>query len=352
MLQTPHGRIETPVFMPVGTTGTVKALPHEFLEQLGASIILGNTYHLYLRPGHELIRSLGGLHRFISWPRAILTDSGGYQIFSHQSLRSISEEGVEFRSHLDGSYHLLTPEKVIEIQEGLGADIMMVLDECTPYPVTRPEAKESMRRSMRWALRCKNSHKESPQALFGIVQGSVFPDLREESLERLCEMGFSGIALGGFSVGEPKRLMYELIERLCSLMPEAKPRYIMGVGTPLDLIFCVKQGADMFDCVLPTRNGRNGMLYTSQGTISIKNARYREDPAPPDPECRCFVCRRYNRAYLRHLYVSGEILSSILSSYHNLHFYLDLMGQIRESITLNTLSQLEEKFRERYVASP
>ena len=351
VLETSHGAVETPVFMPVGTAGTVKALPHEFLEQLRASIILGNTYHLSLRPGHESIRALGGLHQFISWPRAILTDSGGYQVFSHQALRRISEEGVEFQSHLDGSYHFLTPERAIEIQQGLGADVMMVLDECIPYPVTRREAEESMCRSMRWALRCKNSQKEGTQELFGIVQGSVFFDLRRQSLEQICGMDFSGIALGGFSVGEPKTLMYELMERICPSVPEAKPCYVMGVGTPLDLIFCVRQGVDMFDCVLPTRNGRNGTLYTSLGKISIKNARYREDPAPPDPECDCFVCRRYSRAYLRHLYVSGEILSSILNSYHNLHFYLDLMRQIRESIALNSLSQLEKKFRERYTAS-
>lgn len=350
ILETPHGAVHTPVFMPVGTAGTVKALPHEFLEQLDVHILLANAYHLYLRPGHQVIRALGGLHRFISWPRPILTDSGGYQVFSHQALRKISEEGVEFQSHLDGSYHFLTPEKSIEIQEALGPDIVMVFDDCTPYPVTENEARESMHRSLRWARRCQKAHQDSSQALFGIVQGSVFLEVRKESLQQVSEMGFHGIALGGFSVGEPKLLMYELVEQLAPLMPEDKPRYLMGVGTPLDLFFAVRQGVDMFDCVLPTRNARNGTLYTAEGKLSIKNVRYRDDDQPPHPDCQCLVCRRYSRAYLRHLYMSGEILSSVLNTFHNLFFYLDLMRKIRESIALNSLTEFERKFRDCYTA--
>ncbi|MFQ5928284.1 MAG: tRNA guanosine(34) transglycosylase Tgt [Acidobacteriota bacterium] len=348
VLQTPHGDIETPVFVPVGTAGTVKAMPHELLEKLDARIILANTYHLYLRPGQEVIRRQGGLHRFMSWNRVILTDSGGYQVFSHQALRKITEEGVEFQSHLDGSYHFISPEKSIEIQQTLGSDIIMVFDECTPYPVTEYQARESMRRSVRWAQRCKSAYQGGRQALFGIVQGSVFFELRKESLERLCEIDFAGLALGGFSVGEPKLLMYEMIEHLNGLMPGNKPRYLMGVGTPLDLLSCVKQGMDMFDCVLPTRNARNGTLFTSVGRISIKNARYRDDEGPLDPNCKCLVCRRYSRSYLRHLYISGEIVSSILNTYHNVFFYLDFMRKIRNSIALNSLSELEERFREQY----
>ncbi|MDA2930380.1 tRNA guanosine(34) transglycosylase Tgt [Acidobacteria bacterium AH-259-O06] len=348
VLQTPHGDIETPVFVPVGTAGTVKAMPHELLEKLDARIILANTYHLYLRPGQEVILRQGGLHRFMSWNRAILTDSGGYQVFSHQALRKITEEGVEFQSHLDGSYHFISPEKSIQIQQTLGSDIIMVFDECTPYPVTEREARESMRRSVRWAQRCKSAYQGGRQALFGIVQGSVFFELRKESLERLCEIDFAGLALGGFSVGEPKLLMYEMIEHLNGLMPGNKPRYLMGVGTPLDLLSCVKQGMDMFDCVLPTRNARNGTLFTSVGRISIKNARYRDDEGPLDPNCKCLVCRRYSRSYLRHLYISGEIVSSILNTYHNVFFYLDFMRKIRNSIALNSLSELEERFREQY----
>ncbi len=351
LLQTSHGSVETPVFMPVGTAATVKAVPQEFLERLGVSILLANTYHLHLRPGVETIRNSHGLHRFMSWRRPILTDSGGYQVFSHQALRKISEEGVEFQSHIDGTYHFFSPEKSIELQQVLGADIITVLDECIPYPVMEREARDSMRRSIRWARRCKNAHRENSQTLFGIVQGGVFFDLRRESLERLCEIDFPGLALGGFGVGEPRLIMYELIERLGCLMPVNKPRYVMGVGTPLDLISCVKQGIDMFDCVLPTRNARNGTVYTSFGKISLKNSRYRNDENPLDSECECFVCRRYSRAYLRHLYVSGEILSSLLNTYHNLYFYLDLMREIRESIALNSLEDLEKKLTEQYSAS-
>lgn len=351
ILHTPHGDVGTPVFMPVGTAGAVKAMPHEWLEKLGARILLANTYHLYLRPGEEVVRNHRGLHEFMSWNRAILTDSGGYQVFSHRALRKISEEGVEFRSHLDGSRHFISPERSIEIQQCLGSDIMMVFDDCTPYPVTEREANESMRRSLRWAARCRDVHGNDEQALFGIVQGSVFFELRKQSLEQLCEMGFAGLALGGFSVGEPKLLMHEIVERLSMLMPEDQPRYLMGVGTPLDLLLCVKHGMDLFDCVLPTRNARNGTLFTSVGRVSIKNAGYRGDQGPLDPNCDCLVCRRYSRSYLRHLYTSGEILASLLNTYHNLYFYLDLMGKIRESIALDSLSELEKEFRERYECS-
>ncbi len=351
VITTAHGQIETPVFMPVGTAGTVKAMPHQFLEELKADVILANTYHLYLRPGPETIQGQGGLHRFMSWDRAILTDSGGYQVFSHQALRKINEEGVEFKSHLDGSFHFFTPEKAIQLQQTFGADIIMTFDDCTPYPVSEPEAGESMRRSMRWAQRCKESHHSQEAALFGIAQGSVFIEQRKESLDRLVEIDFPGLALGGFGVGEPKLLMYELVEQLNEFMPEDKPRYLMGIGTPLDLFNCVRQGIDMFDCVLPTRNARNGMLFTSAGPVRIKNARYRDDQRPLDPGCACFVCQRYTRSYLRHLHVSGEMVSSILNTYHNLHFYLDLMSRIRQSIALDSLLKLEAEFGERYAES-
>lgn len=347
-LCTARSEIETPVFMPVGTAGTVKALPQELLESLRVQILLANTYHLYLRPGPEIIARMGGLHAFMSWPRSLLTDSGGFQVFSHRALRRITEEGVEFRSHLDGSLHLLTPERSIQVQEALGADIIMAFDDCTPYPVQHREARESMHRSLRWARRCRSRHRREDQALFGIAQGSVFADLRRESLEEICRMEFPGIALGGFSVGEPRPLMYEILEQLSSWLPADRPRYLMGVGTPLDLVRCVQLGLDMFDCVLPTRNARNGTLFTWQGKIRIKNTRYRGDPLPPDPDCRCLVCRRYSRAYLRHLFVSGEILASVLNTYHNTYYYLDLMAKIRESIALGSLAALEKRLREGY----
>ena len=351
LFKTPHGEVETPVFMPVGTQGTVKGVWQELLEQLDTPIILSNTYHLYLRPGEEVIRAHNGLHGFMSWPRPILTDSGGYQVFSHRALRRISEEGVEFRSHLDGSYHFLSPEKSIQIQAAFGSDLIMSFDDCTPYSVSEAEARESMLRSVRWAKRCKSAHQNPKQTLFGIIQGSVFWELRKESLDRLAEIDFPGLALGGFSVGEPKLIMYELIDRLKDSMQENAPRYVMGVGTPLDLLFCVRHGMDMFDCVLPTRNARNGTLFTSRGPVRIKNARHRFDLQPLDPNCRCWVCKRYTRSYLRHLFVSGEILASILNTVHNLHFYLDLMRGIRESIACNALLEFEQHFREKYVES-
>lgn len=340
VLHTPHGDIQTPVFMPVGTAAAVKAMPTESLEALDTRIILGNTYHLYLRPGHERIERLGGLHRFMSWNRAILTDSGGYQVFSHRELRDITEEGVQFRSHVDGSKNFFTPEKAIEIQRSLGSDIAMVFDDCTPYPSGYADAEDSMELSMRWAKRCKDQwrqHEDDGRALFGIVQGSVYPDLRKRSVEALNELDFSGIALGGLSVGEPKNLMYETVEATVPGIPWDKPRYLMGVGTPEDLIRCIALGIDMFDCVLPTRNARNGYLFTSQGRVLIKNAAYAEDQGPLDPNCSCSTCRRYSRAYLRHLFLTGEHLYAVYGTLHNLTFYLDMMNKIRQAIDLDFL---------------
>jgi len=331
-LETPRGVIDTPVFMPVGTAATVKAMPHDYLEELGAGLILGNTYHLYLRPGVETISRLGGLHRFMSWSGAILTDSGGYQVFSHRELNRITEDGVMFKSHLDGSSHFFSPESSMEVQRALGSDIVMAFDDCTPYPVSQEQARDSMERSMRWAARSRDAMAGSDQALFGIVQGSVFPELRRESLEAILEIGFDGVAMGGFSVGEPKLLMRELLDDLKDDLPDELPHYLMGVGTPVDLVSAIRSGYDMFDCVLPTRNARNGTLFTWQGPVRIKNARYRDDEGPIDERCRCRVCRRYSRAYLRHLYLSGEILGSVLNTYHNVYFYLDLMAEVRAAL--------------------
>jgi queuine tRNA-ribosyltransferase len=345
VMRTSHGDVQTPVFMPVGTAGAVKAMPHEWLERLDSRIILANTYHLFLRPGYELIGKMGGLHRFMSWNGAILTDSGGYQVFSHRELRRISEEGVHFQSHLDGSGNFLSPEKAIEIQHALASDIVMVFDECTPYPCGRIDAERSMELSMRWARRCAERWRrfeDATKALFGIIQGGVYPNLRRRSLEALAELGFDGYALGGLSVGEPKDLMYEVLESTLSELPEEQPRYLMGVGTPRDLVRCVALGADMFDCVLPTRNARNGCLFTSEGRILIKNAAYADDERPPDPRCSCVTCSRYSRAYLRHLYMTGEHLSAILNTAHNLSFYLDTMHKIREAIEFNNLDKLLE----------
>ncbi|MBI3939937.1 MAG: tRNA guanosine(34) transglycosylase Tgt [Acidobacteria bacterium] len=346
-----HGRVDTPVFIPVGTAASVKAMPHEYLERAGAQIILANTYHLYLRPGDERIERLGGLHQFMSWPRCILTDSGGYQMFSHRDLISVNEEGACFKSHLDGSKHLFTPERSMRVQQRLGSDVMMALDECTPYPVTHFEAARSLELTLRWAARCKqfcSLQEDSRQVLFGIVQGSVYADLRARSVQRLLESGFAGYALGGLSVGEPKPVMYEVTAQCGELLPESAPRYLMGVGTPPDLLECVTAGIDMFDCVLPTRNARNGYLFTSCGPVSIRNARYAEDPLPPDESCCCPVCRRFSRSYLRHLYVAGEILSSVLNTVHNLHFYLDLMSRIRQSIASQKLLEFKKEFLRKY----
>jgi queuine tRNA-ribosyltransferase len=360
-ITTAHGPVDTPAFMPVGTQGTVKALTQQMLEQAAASIILGNTYHLYLRPGHQTINKLGGLHRFISWERPILTDSGGFQVFSLNSLRKINEEGVEFQSHLDGSTHFLSPEKSIEIQAALGSDIVMAFDECTPFPATREEAIASLELTERWAHRSKQRLSElhrnplaaegaginivnKSQALFGIIQGSTFLDLRERSLAGLAETGFDGYAIGGLSVGEEKPAMFEVVSHIAPMMPLDLPRYLMGVGTPEDIVEAVALGVDMFDCVMPTRNARNGQLFTSRGKLNIGNARYRDDPLPIDEGCSCAVCARYSRAYVRHLYTSGEILGSVLSSLHNVSFYLDMMGMIRQSITLGTFNEFRDSF--------
>lgn len=360
-ITTAHGDIETPVFMPVGTQGTVKALTQEMLEAMEARIILGNTYHLYLRPTHTLINRLGGLHRFISWERAILTDSGGFQVFSLGPLRKLSEEGVSFQSHIDGSRHFLTPETSMEVQAALGSDIVMCFDECTPYPATREQAKHSLELTSRWARRSKarlvELH-ENPaaaeragvtivnptQALFGINQGSMFFDLRSQSLDELLEVGFDGYAIGGLSVGEDKQVMYSIIDHIAPKLPEDKPRYLMGVGTPEDICEAVAQGVDMFDCVLPTRNARNGNLFTSRGRINIKNARYKDDDRPLDESCDCAACARYSRAYLRHLYQSGEILASVLATLHNVRFYLDTMERIRQAIRLSAFKEFHHTY--------
>ncbi|RLA91715.1 MAG: tRNA guanosine(34) transglycosylase Tgt [Deltaproteobacteria bacterium] len=331
-LLTPHGEIETPVFMPVGTQGTVKAMTPEELSDLGAQILLANSYHLYLRPGEKIIEELGGLHKFMHWNRPLLTDSGGYQIFSMESLRKVLEDGVSFQSHLDGSTHFLTPENVTKIQEAIGADIIMVLDECIPYPCDERRVKESTDRSIRWAALSKNAKIRDDQAIFGIVQGGMYPHLRKESARRLVEIGFDGYAIGGLSVGETKPLMYEMIYNTVSELPSDHPRYLMGVGTPIDILEAIKMGVDMFDCALPTRNGRNGMLFTSFGKLIIKNACYAKDASPIDENCDCYTCRNYSRAYLRHLFMAKEILSARLNTIHNLYFYFKWISDIKESI--------------------
>lgn len=336
-IHTSHGVINTPAFIPVGTIATVKSMTVEELKEIGAEIILSNTYHLYLRPGHEVIRNLGGLHKFMNWDGPILTDSGGFQVFSLSPLRKISDEGVEFRSHLDGSTHFFTPELAMEIQAALGSDIAMAFDECTPYPATREYALKSLQLTTRWAKRCKefitqNSKPETP-ALFGIVQGGVYQDLRKQSAEELIKMDFDGYAIGGLSVGEPKELMYEMVNYTTPLLPQDKTRYLMGIGDLNDVLEAVAAGIDMFDCVMPTRNARNGTLFTSRGRISIKREEFKEDPNPLDPECGCYTCRNYSKAYLRHMYMSREILSMRLNTYHNLHFYLEFFRKMREAIS-------------------
>jgi queuine tRNA-ribosyltransferase len=330
--------------MPVGTQGTVKGMLPEHLKAIGAEIILGNTYHLYLRPGHERIARFGGLHRFMNWNRPILTDSGGYQVFSLGDLRRIDEEGVRFQSHLDGSAHRLTPELSIAIQEALGADIMMVFDECIPHPSARAYVAESTARSSRWAARCKAARTDRRAALFGIVQGGMDKDLRQRSVDDLLEIGFDGYALGGLSVGETAELMYQVMEWTLPLLPQDRPHYVMGVGTPENLVEAVARGADMFDCVMPTRNARNGVLFTGFGKVAIKQARYLEDETPIDPECLCYVCRNYSRAYLRHLYQSNEILASVLNTTHNLYYYLHLMQRMREAIATGRFRQFRDEF--------
>lgn len=348
-LHTPHGVIETPIFMPVGTQATVKAMTPEELKEMNAQIILSNTYHLYMRPGHELVEKAGGLHKFMNWDRPILTDSGGFQVFSLGDLRKIKEEGVEFSSHLDGSKHFISPEKAVEIQTALGADIIMAFDECAPYPADREYVKNSLERTTRWAKRCKDAHKNTEnQALFGIVQGGMYPDLRAQSAKEIMDIGFPGYAVGGLSVGEPKELMYEVLESTTPLLPEDKPRYLMGVGSPDALIEGVIRGIDMFDCVLQTRTGRNGTAMTSQGKVNIKNQKYFDDFSPLDPECDCYTCKNYTKAYLRHLYKAGEILSSRLMTTHNLHFSLNLMKQVRQAIMEDRLLDFRDEFFKKY----
>ncbi|MFN2256864.1 MAG: tRNA guanosine(34) transglycosylase Tgt [Desulfuromonadaceae bacterium] len=332
-ISTPRGTIETPVFMPVGTQGTVKAVFPETLHEIGAQIVLGNTYHLFLRPGHELIQHLGGLHKFMHWSGPILTDSGGFQVFSLGKLRKIDEDGVRFQSHLDGSNKVLTPESSIQVQQALGADILMVFDECIPYPATRAYVEDSTARSMRWAGRSFAAHDRSNgSALFGIVQGGMYEDLRRESAQILMDIGFDGYAIGGLSVGEGAEQMYAVMDYTLPLLPQQQPRYVMGVGTPENLVEGVRRGVDMFDCVMPTRNARNGVLFTHTGKISIKQAQYTDDSAPIDPHCDCYVCSNYSRAYLRHLFKCNEILASMLNTQHNLHYYLSLMEQMRSAI--------------------
>jgi len=331
-LVTAHGVVETPAFMPVGTQGTVKAMLPRDLKEMGCQILLGNTYHLYLRPGAELIRELGGLHRFMSWDGPILTDSGGYQVFSLGAMRKLSEEGVRFQSHLDGSYHLLTPESVVQIQEALGSDIAMVLDECIPYDANREYVRDSTARTIRWAERCLRARSKADQLMFGIIQGGMHKDLREQCVREMTPMPFDGFAVGGLGVGEGEELLHSIAASTAGWLPEATPRYLMGVGRPEDLVSAVRAGFDLFDCVLPTRNARNGTLFTAQGKLSIKRAEFASDPRPLDETCDCYCCRNFSRAYLRHLYVAGEILSSQLNSLHNLYFYHRLMERCREAI--------------------
>lgn len=347
-LHTPHGVIETPIFMPVGTQATVKAMTPEELKDIGSQIILSNTYHLYMRPGHDLIERAGGLHKFMNWDKPILTDSGGFQVFSLGPLRKIKEEGVEFRSHLDGSKHFLSPEKATEIQNALGSDIIMAFDECAPYPADRQYVKNSLERTTRWLERCKAAHKyPERQALFGIVQGGMYKELREQSAREITAIDLPGYAIGGLSVGEPKEMMYEVLDYTVPLLPEDKPRYLMGVGSPDDLLEGVLRGIDMFDCVLPTRIARNGTAMTSQGKVVVRNASYAEDFTSLDPECDCYTCRNYTKAYLRHLIKCNEILGARLLTIHNLHFLLKLMENVREAIREDRLLDYKKDFFEK-----
>lgn len=349
VIQTTRGKVETPVFMPVGTLGTVKSLTPDELMRAGAQIILGNTYHLYLRPGCEVIAHFDGLHKFMSWQGPILTDSGGFQIFSLAKLAKISEAGVTFQSHIDGSRHLLTPEKVIEIQTCLGSDIIMCLDQCLQHPASRAETREALEITTRWAERCKaawQTNANGHSALFGILQGGMFKDLREASSDALVAQDFDGFAIGGLSVGEPVETMLEIAEFTLPGLPDEKPKYIMGTGTPEDLIELVALGADMFDCVLPTRNARNGQIFYAQGTLNITNARYRQDTRPLEPGCTCYTCRTYSRAYLRHLFIARELLAYRLSSLHNVHFFLNLLKQVRQAILEDKFDSFRKNFYE------
>jgi queuine tRNA-ribosyltransferase len=359
VMSTAHGAVETPAFMPVGTQGAVKGVTQRDLEGLGAEILLSNTYHLYLRPGDGLIARRGGLHRFVGWTRPMLTDSGGYQVFSLASRRTIDEQGAHFKSHLDGSAHLLTPEKAADIQAQLGSDVAMVLDECLALPAEAGDARRSMERTLRWAARARNRFltlaagtasgvvvTNPGQAQFGIVQGGVYPDLRKESAAETVKIGFEGYAIGGLSVGEPADVMYDVVSWTAPELPEDRPRYLMGVGTPSDIVEAVARGIDMFDCVLPTRNARNGQLFTSEGRINIKNARYAEDDGPADPACGCYTCRTFSRAYLRHLFLAGEINAATLNTLHNLHFYLDTLRRIRESVSFGRFESFRVAFHQ------
>ncbi len=352
VLHTPHGDVQTPVFMPVGTQATVKAMKPEDVANLGhegAHILLSNTYHLYLRPGHELIKRAGGLHKFMNWNGAILTDSGGFQVFSLGDLRKITEEGVKFRSYIDGSPHMFTPESSIDVQNALGSDIMMAFDECVPYPADHDYVAKSIERTTRWLKRCKEHHKDiERQSLFGIMQGGVFKDLRAESAKQITDLDLPGYAIGGLSVGEPKELMYDVMDSCVELLPSEKPRYLMGVGSPDCILEGVERGIDMFDCVLPTRVARNGMAMTSHGRVNIKNAKYEEDWSPLDSECDCYCCRNYSKAYLRHLFKSDEILSSMLLSEHNLHFLVRLAEDIRHAIDEDRFAEFKKEFMEKY----
>ena len=364
-MRTAHGDVETPAFMPVGTQGAVKGVTHRDLESLGAEILLSNTYHLYLRPGDDLIARRGGLHRFIGWTKPILTDSGGYQVFSLAARRTIDEEGARFTSHLDGSAHLLSPEKAADIQAQLGSDIAMVLDECLAHPSDEDAARQSMLRTLRWACRSRVRFlalrdglvpgvtvTNAGQAQFGIVQGSVFPGLREESARQTVEIGFEAYAIGGLSVGEPVDVMYEMVSRTTPCLPPDRPRYLMGTGTPADLVESVARGIDLFDCVLPTRNARNGQLFTSAGRINIKNARYAEDDRPPDPSCGCYTCTTCSRAYLRHLYMANELNASTLNTLHNLNFYLDTLRRIRDAIVFGRFESFRRSFHQSLSRQP
>ena len=348
ILHTPHGDVPTPVFMPVGTQATVKAMSPEELKELGANIMLSNTYHLYLRPGHELVREAGGLHKFMNWDRAILTDSGGFQVFSLGALRKIKEEGVTFRSHHDGSEHFLSPEKVMEIQEALGADVIMAFDECAPHPAERDYIIDSLERTTRWAERCQKAQTRKDQALFAIIQGGMYPDLRRESARQLVPLDFPGYAVGGLSVGEPAELMYEMLEATVPLLPHHKPRYLMGVGTADYLIEGVKRGIDMFDCVLPTRIARNGTVMTRDGYLTVRNRPFANDFRPLEENCGCYACKNYSRAYIRHLIKANEIFGYRLTSYHNLYVLVHFMAEIRESIINGTFPDVYKEFNARF----
>jgi len=352
VLHTAHGEVPTPVFMPVGTAGTVKAMTADAVRSTGARMVLGNTYHLMLRPGAERVARLGGLHRLMDWQGPILTDSGGFQVMSLSGLRRMDEDGVTFRSHIDGTKHRLTPERSVEIQRLLGADVTMVLDECTPFPATEAQAATSMRLSMRWAARCRDAFAERPgHGLFGIVQGSTYPDLRAESVEALTRIGFEGYAVGGLAVGEGQAAMFAVLDATCPLLPQDSARYLMGVGTPADLVGAVRRGIDMFDCVMPTRSGRTGRAYTRRGVLNIRNARHAEDDTPLDPECSCPACRKQSRAYLHHLFKAGEMLGPMLLTWHNIQYYQDLMRDLRAAILSGTFEETAARIEAGWRAS-